>query len=42
MSELVVGETTVKLIKGDITSESTEAIVNLSDAKLNRNVGKEF
>lgn len=39
MSELVVGETTVKLIKGDITSESTEAIVNLSDAKLNRNVG---
>lgn len=39
MSEVVVGETSVKLIKGDITGESTQAIVNLSDAKLNRNAG---
>ncbi|XP_075687201.1 protein mono-ADP-ribosyltransferase PARP15-like [Rhinoderma darwinii] len=39
MSDVVVCETSVKLKKGNITDESTEAIVNLNNAKLDRNVG---
>ncbi|XP_069841184.1 protein mono-ADP-ribosyltransferase PARP15-like isoform X2 [Dendropsophus ebraccatus] len=36
---MVVCETTVKLKKGDITAESTDAIINLNNAKLDRNAG---
>ncbi|XP_073501790.1 protein mono-ADP-ribosyltransferase PARP15-like [Phyllobates terribilis] len=39
MSNIVVCETSVKLKKGDITAESTDAIVNLTNAKCNRSSG---
>ncbi|XP_073401705.1 protein mono-ADP-ribosyltransferase PARP15-like [Dendrobates tinctorius] len=39
MSDIVVCEASVKLKKGDITGESTDAIVNLTNAKLSRSSG---
>ncbi|XP_069589007.1 protein mono-ADP-ribosyltransferase PARP15-like [Ranitomeya imitator] len=39
MSNIVVCEASVKLKKGDITGESTDAIVNLTNAKFNRSSG---
>ncbi|XP_056390405.1 protein mono-ADP-ribosyltransferase PARP15-like isoform X2 [Hyla sarda] len=39
MSDVVVCETSVKLKKGDITAESTDAIINLNNAKLDCNNG---
>ncbi|XP_040297303.1 protein mono-ADP-ribosyltransferase PARP15-like [Bufo bufo] len=40
MTDVVVCETSVKLKKGDITAESTDAIVNLSNATLDRSAAK--
>ncbi|XP_044160671.1 protein mono-ADP-ribosyltransferase PARP15-like [Bufo gargarizans] len=39
MTDVVVCETSVKLKNGDITAESTDAIVNLSNATLDRSAG---
>ncbi|XP_018409097.1 PREDICTED: poly [ADP-ribose] polymerase 15-like [Nanorana parkeri] len=39
MLEVVVGNTSVKVKTGDITTESTDAIVNLNNGTLNQNFG---
>ncbi|XP_075175794.1 protein mono-ADP-ribosyltransferase PARP15-like [Anomaloglossus baeobatrachus] len=39
MSDIVVCEASVKLIKGDITAETTDAVVNLMNTKCNRSSG---
>ncbi|KAM4025242.1 protein mono-ADP-ribosyltransferase PARP15-like isoform 1-T2 [Anomaloglossus baeobatrachus] len=39
MIEIKVFETSVKLIKGDITEETTDAVVNLMNTKCNRSSG---
>ncbi|XP_066431300.1 protein mono-ADP-ribosyltransferase PARP15-like isoform X2 [Eleutherodactylus coqui] len=40
MSDVVVCETSVKLKKGDIVAERTDAIINLTNATLDRDVAK--